>query len=82
MFEKYPINCDLNNSLPLIANFFDIQTRKNLLGNKAWPLVGESIWKLSTPDDNEILQFPQKGYDLVIHGMSLHHSNDPIGQLI
>ena len=50
------INCDLNNSLPLIANFFDIQTRQNLLGNKAWPLVGESIWKLSTPDYNEILQ--------------------------
>ena len=33
-------------------------------------------------DDDEILKFPQKGYDLVIHGMSLHHSNDPIGQLI
>ena len=33
-------------------------------------------------DDDEILKFPQKGYDLVIQGMSLHHSNDPIGQLI
>ena len=33
-------------------------------------------------DDDEILKFPQKGYDLVIHGMSLHHSNDPVGQLI
>ena len=32
--------------------------------------------------DDEILAFPQKGYDLVIHGMSLHYSNDPIGQLV
>ena len=32
--------------------------------------------------DDEILKFPSKGYDLVIHGMSLHYSNDPIGQLI
>jgi SAM-dependent methyltransferase len=33
-------------------------------------------------DDDEILKVPQKSYDLVIHGMSLHHSNDPVGQLI
>ena len=32
--------------------------------------------------DSETLKFPQQGYDLVIHGMSLHYSNDPIGQLI
>ena len=32
--------------------------------------------------DDEILKFPNRGYDLVIHGMSLHYSNDPIGQLI
>ena len=32
--------------------------------------------------DDEILEFPQKGYDLVIHGMSLHYANDPIGQLV
>ena len=32
--------------------------------------------------DDEILKFPKAGYDLVIHGMSLHYSNDPIGQLI
>ena len=32
--------------------------------------------------DDEILKFPSEGYDLVIHGMSLHYSNDPIGQLI
>ena len=32
--------------------------------------------------DDEILKFPRAGYDLVIHGMSLHYSNDPIGQLI
>ena len=32
--------------------------------------------------DDEILAFPQKGYDLVIHGMSLHYANDPIGQLV
>ena len=32
--------------------------------------------------DDEILKFPRVGYDLVIHGMSLHYSNDPIGQLI
>ena len=32
--------------------------------------------------DDEILKFPRADYDLVIHGMSLHYSNDPIGQLI
>ena len=32
--------------------------------------------------DDEILKFPREDYDLVIHGMSLHYSNDPIGQLI
>ncbi len=32
--------------------------------------------------DDEILKFPRTGYDLVIHGMSLHYSNDPVGQLI
>jgi len=32
--------------------------------------------------DGEILKFPKSGYDLIIHGMSLHYSNDPVGQLI
>ena len=32
--------------------------------------------------DDEILKFPRTDYNLVIHGMSLHYSNDPIGQLI
>ena len=32
--------------------------------------------------DDELLKFPNKNYDLVIHGMSLHYSNDPVGQLI
>ena len=32
--------------------------------------------------DEEILKSPRIGYDLVIHGMSLHYSNDPVGQLI
>jgi len=33
------------------------------------------------PDD-ELLRLSNKNYDLVIHGMSLHYSNDPVGQLI
>ena len=32
--------------------------------------------------DDEVLKFSNKNYDLVIHGMSLHYSNDPVGQLI
>ncbi len=32
--------------------------------------------------DDEILKPPRTGYNLVIHGMSLHYSNDPVGQLI
>ena len=39
-------------------------------------------WNGKVNHNAEILKFPSAGYDLVIHGMSLHYSNDPIGQLI
>ena len=50
------LSCDLNVELPLIASFFDSKTRLNLMGNKSWPLVGESIWRAGTPKNDDLLQ--------------------------
>ena len=50
------LSCDLNYDLPLIASFFDGQTRLNLMGNKSWPLVGESIWRKGIPKTGDLLQ--------------------------
>lgn len=45
------------------------------------------FWQSVFPDadmimDQERLEFPQKDYDLVLDLMTLHWSNDPIGQMI
>ena len=50
------LSCDLNVELPLIASFFDSKTRLNLMGNKSWPLVGESIWREGTKKNDDLLQ--------------------------
>ena len=50
------LNCDLNNGLPLIASFFDSQTRRKLMGNRIWPLVGECTWRAAAPKDDDLLQ--------------------------
>ncbi len=33
-------------------------------------------------DDSEVLDLPQSAHDLVVHAMSLHWADDPVGQLI
>ena len=45
------------------------------------------LWRNSMPNadivpDDEVLALKPEAYDLVIHSMSLHWANDPIGQLI
>lgn len=50
------LNCDLNRDLPLIATFFDGKSRRNLLGNSDWPLVGESILGARAPRGDDLLQ--------------------------
>ncbi len=50
------LSCDLNSGLPLIATFFDGDARRSLLGNSAWPLVGEHILGLCAPIANDLLQ--------------------------
>jgi len=32
--------------------------------------------------DDEVLDLPEAGFDLIIHAMALHWANDPVGQLI
>ena len=43
---------------------------------------GNTFHNADVISDEELLRFSNKNYDLVIHGMSLHYSNDPVGQLI
>jgi len=50
------LGCDSNKELPLIATFFDGQTRRKLLGNTTWPLVGEAIWGGRAPKGDDLLQ--------------------------
>ena len=45
------------------------------------------FWSRRFPDatiihDTETLEVEQGGYDLIVHAMSLHWANDPVGQLI
>lgn len=47
----------------------------------------KKFWKKALPNaqvitDDERLEFSDKRFDLIIHAMSLHWSNDPVGQLI
>ncbi|MDA0361584.1 MAG: methyltransferase domain-containing protein [Proteobacteria bacterium] len=46
-----------------------------------------NFWKQWMPDaeilkDDDILSFEGERYDLIIHAMCLHWSNDPVGQLV
>ena len=48
-----------------------------------WP----DIWRLHWPEaeavaDSDVIAFAEGGYDLVVHAMALHWSNDPVGQLV
>ncbi len=45
---------------------------------EAWQGFGP---KISVPDD-ETLALPEGAFDLVVHGLCLHLSNDPVGQLV
>lgn len=70
---------------------FEIQDRLNEV-NKAFtkPAVVTgfpSVWSRFFPDativeDRETLDLTPGAHDLVIHGLSLHWANDPVGQLI
>ena len=47
----------------------------------------EPFWRRQFPDaritqDLDILELPANSFDLVIHAMSLHWANDPIGQMV
>ncbi|MEM8978741.1 MAG: hypothetical protein AAGD04_04615 [Pseudomonadota bacterium] len=43
---------------------------------------GDFILDAECLPDDDVLDFRQKSYDLIIHAMALHWSNDPVGQLI
>ena len=45
------------------------------------------IWEARLPaltlvEDREVLQFDHKPHDLIIHDLTLHWANDPVGQLV
>ncbi|MEO0359323.1 MAG: hypothetical protein AAF386_13755 [Pseudomonadota bacterium] len=43
------------------------------------------VWTYATADmvtPQSELSFPNTGYDLIVHAMGLHQSNDPLGQMI
>ncbi len=45
------------------------------------------FWQNAFPEatcraDDEVLDLPEAGFDLLIHAMALHWANDPVGQLI
>lgn len=47
----------------------------------------EPFWRGQFPDatiaqDQDILDLPANSFDLVVHAMSLHWANDPIGQMV
>jgi len=47
----------------------------------------EPFWRSQFPDatiaqDQDILDLPANSFDLVVHAMSLHWANDPIGQMV
>ncbi|MEN8837661.1 MAG: methyltransferase domain-containing protein [Celeribacter marinus] len=69
----------------------DIQDRLSMV-NKSFADVAivtgfPGLWKAWFPDatiisDTDTLGLAEQSYDLVIHAMSLHWANDPVGQLI
>ncbi|QJF49759.1 methyltransferase domain-containing protein [Roseobacter ponti] len=69
----------------------EIQDRLEMV-NRAFTRIAvvtpfEGIWRERLPEaticaDDETLPLDEKAFDLVIHSMSLHWANDPVGQLI
>ena len=51
------LGVDLDNGLPLIAQCFDVTTRRRLLkAHTDWPLVGEAVRKTRVPANPDLLQ--------------------------
>ncbi len=53
------LSCDLNTGLPLIATFFDVAARRQLLGgvtDASWPFVAERAWGSRVPLADDLLQ--------------------------
>ncbi len=49
----------------------------------AWPEIWKNKWKSADLlPDSDVIPFARASYDLVVHTMSLHWSNDPVGQLV
>lgn len=69
----------------------DLQDRLEMV-NKAFQSVAivtpfPAVWQDAFPQahllpDTEVLDLTEASYDLVVHAMSLHWANDPVGQLI
>ena len=69
----------------------EIQDRLNMV-NKSFTSVAivtgfPELWKAWFPaativPDDDVLALSERAHDLVIHAMSLHWANDPVGQLI
>ncbi len=75
----------------LMAALDEVQYRLNLVNRKftqpvlaGWQggLWRETLSQFETIPDAETLEFGGKRHDLIVHGMSLHWSNDIVGQLI
>ena len=48
-----------------------------------WPEFWRKQWPLADlAADSDTISFESAPYDLILHAMSLHWSNDPVGQLI
>ena len=56
--------------------------KKPLLAGWQGGLWSDALSQFDTVPDAETLDFGDKQYDLIVHGMSLHWSNDIVGQLI
>ena len=69
----------------------EVQDRLDMV-NKSFTSVAivtgfPDLWKAWFPDativmDDDVLDLQERTHDLVIHAMSLHWANDPVGQLI
>lgn len=69
----------------------EVQDRLELV-NRSFKSIGivspfAQIWQSAFPQaqiipDQDVLEFEQDAFDLVIHAMCLHWANDPVGQII
>lgn len=56
--------------------------KKPLLAGWQAGLWNKALSQFDRIEDAETLEFDEKQYDLIVHGLSLHWSNDLVGQLI